>query len=130
MGIFQKASRLKLKIETTRGPLNVEDLWDLPLTTTKPGPCLDELYKTFNRQLKETETESLVVSSNKVNELLQLKFDIVKEIIVTKLEENKAASEMKANKENTQKILGIISEKEDEKLKNLSVEELKALLPK
>ncbi len=47
--MFEKASRLKLRIATAMGQLTVEDLWDLNLAT------LNAIAKGLNKQLKLAE---------------------------------------------------------------------------
>lgn len=121
--MFEKASRLQLRFEP--GSITVEDLWDLPLTsTTKPN--LDKLAQSLNKQLQETATESFVVKSTKTDALLQLKFDIVKHVIEVLLAEKDVEATRKQNKEKKDRILGIIARKQDEKLEGASLEELQA----
>ncbi len=121
--MFEKSSKLKLRYSTDRGLINTEDLWDLPLL-----PSLDNLAKDLNRELKESEEESFVVQKNTVNEIIELKFSIVKHIIKSKLEENTRVENEVAKKLQKEKILSIIASKEDEELKDKSTGDLKKLL--
>lgn len=124
--MFEEASRLKLRFDTGMGFVTVEDLWDIPLTGR--GFDLDDLAKSLNRAVKDSEEESFVVKKNTENKILSLKFDIVKHVIKTKLEEaeeSEKAAEVKAKK---QRILAILADKQDEELKSKSADELKDLL--
>lgn len=124
---FEKATRNKVRFETNRGNITVEDLWDLPLTS-KTGFSLDDIAKSFNRKLKESDEESFVTKSSSANELLKLKFELVKYVISVKLEENATAKINLENKEKKNKILSIIAQKQDEKLMGSSLEELQAMV--
>jgi hypothetical protein len=124
--MFEQASKMKLRIETDKGRISVEDLWDLPLISNT-GLNLDDIAKNLNRDLKESAEESFVVKKNKVNDVLELKFSIVKRIIEVKLadvEKRKNAAEIKAKKE---MILEIIGDKETDTLKGKSKAALKKL---
>lgn len=67
MNNFEKATRLRLRFETSRGNLNVEDLWRLPLAE------LDKLAIALNKQLKESSEESFIKAKSKDNKLLELR---------------------------------------------------------
>jgi hypothetical protein len=123
--IFEQASRTKLRINTTIGNLSVEDLWELPLTSANKVN-LDAIAVDLNRQIKATAEESFVKSAKK-DEVLQLRFDIVKHIIETRVEENKAKTELKQRESQLSKIDDIIAKKKDAALENLSLEELEKL---
>jgi chemotaxis signal transduction protein len=125
--MFEKASRLKLRFGTSRGNITTEDVWDLPLTSPN-GACLDDLAKSLNKAVKDSGEESFVVKRNTVNTTLALKFDIVKHIIKVKLEELEARETAAATKAKKEKILNIIADKEDDSLKNTSVDKLKEML--
>ncbi len=127
--MFEKASRLKLRFGTQKGNLTTEDLWDLPLTN-KIGISLDDIAKSLNRILKENEDESFVVKTKTVNIIHKLKFEIVKHIISVKLDEVESAKSALKNKDQKEKILRIIASKEDESLKEESLENLKKMAEK
>ena len=126
--MFEKAIRMKLRFDSQKGLLTVEDLWDLHLTSTTGKANLDEIARGLHRQLNNSDDVSFVEKEKKSDETIQLKFDIVKHVIDVKLIENEAASVAKSNKEKKQLLLGIIAQKENEQLLNMSMEELKEIV--
>jgi hypothetical protein len=127
--MFEKATRLKLRFDTPRGFLMTEDLWDLPLQTTRQnGVSLDQIAIALNQQLKEAETVSFVDESPRANDRLQLAFDLVKHVIDVKKAENAAAAIERDRAATKQRILEIIAKKQDSKLEESSIEELQAKL--
>ena len=122
--MFEKATRLKLRFDTPKGLVTVEDLWDLPLTSNTGKANLDDIAKSLHFQLKENEQVSFVTPTAKENEPMALGFEIVKHIIQVKLTERDAAAQRAANAEKKQKIMAIIEQKQDAALGALSVEEL------
>lgn len=126
--MFEKASRMKLRYETSQGRITVEDLWDLPLTSTIANkPHLDGIARGLHTQLKNTEDVSFVTKNKNVDESLQLKFDIVKHIIDIKLKENEKKDELRANKEKKQKIQALIERKKEDQLAETSLEDLQKM---
>jgi len=125
--MFEKAARLKVRFGTEVGNVAAEDLWDMPLLSQN-GVCLDNVAKFINKALKESSEESFVTVKNPVNKLLELKLDIVKHIIKVKLDERKTAKDVLLKKQQKEKILAIISDKEDESLKGMDVEDLKKMV--
>lgn len=116
--MFEKATRMKLRFQTSRGVLSVEDLWDLSLES------LDSIAIGLNKKLKESQTESFIKTKTKDTTELELKFNIVKHIIdvkVAELEARKDAAEKRAKK---QKLMELISKKQDAELEGKSVDEL------
>ena len=126
--LFEKASRLKLRFETPKGGITVEDLWDCPLTSTTGRVNLDDLAQGLFKQLRDNPSVSFVVKETKNNDLTQLKFDIVKYIIDTRLIENKANDDAQANRAKKQQLLAILDRKQNADLENLPVEELQKLI--
>ena len=84
MSNFEKASRLKLRFSTNKGELSVEDLWDLSLES------LDTIAKAVNKKLKDESEESFIGKKSSNNAVLELKMDILKEVIEVKLKEKEA----------------------------------------
>lgn len=119
--IFEYAVRNKIRFPF-KGMISVEDLWDLSLTN------LDSIYKTLNKQVKQSEEESLLITKTNVDTELEIQIAIVKYIVSVKLEEQEAREKVAAKKAQKQKIMSIIATKEDEALQNRSVEELRKML--
>ena len=124
MNIFEKATRIRLRFETSRGNLNVEDLWKLPLTE------LDKLAIALNKQLKEASEESFIKTKTNNTVLLELRFDIVKHIIDTLLAENEEKKKAADKKAKRDQLLELIAKKENQELEGKSLEELKSELSK
>lgn len=119
--IFEYAVRNKVRFPF-KGMISVEDMWDLSLTN------LDSIYKTLNKQVKQSEEESLLSTKASVDTELEVQITIVKHIVSVKLAEKEAAEKASAKKEQKQKIMSIIESKENEELKNSSIEDLRKML--
>lgn len=119
MNIFEKATRLKLRFQSTRGMLTVEDLWDIELTS------LDKLAIIYKKRLGRS--ESFLDTEDK-DELTELSFELCKYIIEARLQEAKEKEDAKAAYDRKQKILSLISEKKDDELKGKSIEELQEMI--
>jgi phage FluMu protein gp41 len=118
------ASRLKLRVHTSQGPLSVEQLWDLSLSK------LSAIIKNVKKTLKDENDDELsfLDETKKVDFEAQLTFDIVKEIYLTKKKEIDAEKNAASIKEHNQKIMQLIHEKEEGALKDKSIDELKLLI--
>lgn len=127
MEMFEKASKLKLRFGTGRGSINTEDLWDLPLTSGTQQWSLDDLARALSNQVKDSAEESFVIKLSKTNATLELKFEIVKHIIKIKLAAKVTAEQAAVRKSQKETILSIISDKKNEALKEMSIEELEKL---
>lgn len=128
MNIFEQATRAKIRFSTPVGMLSVEDLWDLPLTSTRARANLDDVARLLDAELKSTSSVSFVNDVSEVNAKTKLMFDVVIHIINTKIAEQKAAQEAVAIREKKQKIMSIIEQKSDMRLADSSIEELQAML--
>jgi hypothetical protein len=124
--MFEKASRLKMRFPTSQGSIAVEDLWDIPLTSTTGKANLNDIAKGLNKVLKSDE-EDFVTVNRKSNSREQLAFDIVKHIITLRIAENEATATAAANRKKKQDILALIANKENEQLAGSSLEDLRKL---
>lgn len=105
----------------------MEQLWDLSLTD------LTSAVKTAKKAIVKTEDDDLsFLEAETVGDLItveaQLRFDILKDIYITKKkesEERRNAAEVKAH---NQKILSLIAEKKENSLREMSVEDLEKML--
>lgn len=127
MNIFEQAARAKLRFDSPKGSLSAEDLWDLPLTSTK-GVNLDSIARAHYLQLRSGNDISFVNAGTATNVTDQLRFDIVKHVIVTKIAENAAANDAAKRKEKKQHLLGIIAQKEGEALTSMSIDDLRKMV--
>lgn len=122
INMYKYAAINKLRFPFTKGLVTLEDLFDLSVEN------LDSIYKALRKQAKVEDEESLLATKSKESSELQIKIDIVKDIVTDKqnaLAARKAAAEKKAQ---NQKIAEIIARKENAELENKSIDELKAML--
>ena len=127
MDNFKKASQLKLRFNTDRGALTTEQLWGLTLTQ------LTFLIRAIKKVLKQTENDddlAFLVETSQTDPENQLRFEIAKDIYISKKAEKDEAQALAIAKENDQKILAIIARKQDNKLDEMSIEDLEKLLSK
>ena len=120
MNIFEKAVREKTRFNF-KGLISVEDLWDLPLES------LDSIWCTLESNLEKLPKKSLLATSTKQRDEIEFKQEIIKHIVETKKAEKLANEQAKANATKKQMVLDIIEAKQNDDLKNMSVEELKKL---
>lgn len=119
--LFEMASQMKFRYPY-KGQITTEDLWDL-----KPDQ-LDLVYIALNVELKATDSDSLIATKSadegtKANELRN-KIEIVKYIFNHKQQEAELHRMASANAAERQKILGILADKENDALRNMSTDDL------
>ena len=119
--MFEVAVRNKFRFPF-KGVISVEDLWDLSVQQ------LDGIFKTLKSQEKKAQEESLLDTRTPEDEALKTKIDIIRYIVTVKLDEAKQAEHAKENRDQKQKILGILTEKQDADLRSKTPEELQAML--
>lgn len=131
MNIFEYATRHNLLFSSDKGSLTVQDLWQLPLTSTR-GVSLDSIGKKIRKELHESEDDSLVETNKntKATATLTIMFDIIKHIINVKQTE---ATERKVKIEEDAKINlieSILQERKQMELYNMSSDELMSIIEK
>lgn len=123
---FELAVKLKVRFATSRGDASLEQLYDMPLTS-RNGFDLDTTARSVYQELKSIDDVSFVSTvPNRAKDLLQLKLDLITHVIASKLEENARILKASKNREERQKLLGILNQKQEEELTSLSADEIKA----
>lgn len=122
--MFKQASKLGLRFQTNKGILSVEQLWQLGQTD------LSNAIKAVKKVLVKNDDDELSFLENTkvVDVENQLRFDILKDVYLTKKSEAEAIKNEAETKAHNQKILALIAEKQEGKLRNMSEEELRSLL--
>jgi hypothetical protein len=122
MSNFQKASRLKLRFSTNKGELSVEDLWDLSLES------LDTIAKGVSKKLKDETEESFIGKKSTNNAVLELKMDILKDVIDVKLKEKEAKALRAVKSAKLAQLKELANSKANEQLSGMSLEEINKLI--
>lgn len=122
--MYKQASRLRLRFPTPKGVLATEQLWDLSLLD------LSNTIKAVKKILKKNDDDELsfLESEKTVDTENQLRFDILKDVYLTKQKENEERRNEADVKAHNQKILKLIADKKEDSLKGMSVEDLEKLL--
>lgn len=121
--MYKKASKLKLRFQTNRGVLSAEQLWDLSFSD------LSSAIKAHLKLLKkDNENELSFLGDVDINPEEELRFNILKDVYITKKEEKEFLRNEAETKAHNQKILALIAEKQEGKLRDMSIEELQKLL--
>lgn len=122
MDIYKASIKNKVRYNSSKGLITTEQLWDLNLTD------LDDLAVTLSSEYEDSDKKTFIKKKNTKNELVKLKLDVVVDVIDTKMAEAEDAKQTVEKKANNEKIMALIKEKEEDSLKDLSVDELKDLL--
>lgn len=123
--MFEKASRRKLRFQTPKGTLFVEDLWDLPLTAPPGRASLDAIAIDLHHQTSVAPV-SFVNAGAGGDDNAALAFEIVKHVIRVRQEEAAAAGAAKARADEKQRLLAILDRRETADLEQLSADDLRA----
>ena len=124
MNMFEYATMNKLRFSSSRGELSVENLWDVPLRS-RDGFDLNSIAKRVNQNVKELTEESFVDTvKTPQNTRAEISLELVKHVIEQKLEAENKAKKRAENKQERDKLLAILAEKQEGKLSKLSEEEL------
>lgn len=129
MEIFKKASKKKLRFSTNRGSLPVEQLFDLPKEEIRQLVIkAREAAKKSSGEVNDSEL-SFLDSPAKVKATDdELRFEILKDIYLTKKTAEEKAQKRAEVKANNKKILELIARKQDEALEKKSIKDLEKLL--
>lgn len=129
MVIYKKASKKKLRFSTNRGSLSVEQLWDLPKEEIRQLVIkAREAAKKSSGEVNDTELSFLDAPVKTKATDDELRFEILKDIYLTKKSAEEKAQKRAEAKENNKKILDLIARKQDEALEKKSIKELEKML--
>lgn len=121
--IFVLASRTQLRFDL-QGNITTEQLWKVdPNNLINYEEQLTEVVEGYGKS-----TRRKAGRKTKEQEMNELRLAIVSYVLDIRLKEQEDAKTAAADKLHNQKIMDLIAEKQDDSLKNMSVDELKALL--
>jgi hypothetical protein len=120
--IYKQAAKAKLRVATSRGPLSVEQLMDLTKTE------LDGLAVGLEKEHSDSGTKSFLSKKSDKSTIAKLKFDIVLDILNTKVKSDETASKSRDTKAHNEKIQALILKKKEGDLEGKSLEELESML--
>ena len=122
--IFAEASRIKLRFDV-QGSVSTEQLWDVKLDALIAfEEMIAGVVESYGKSLRRKSAGR----KTKAQEADELRLAIVTSILDIRIKEQddvKAATDAKIH---NQKIMDLIAEKQNDSLKSMSVDELKALL--
>lgn len=119
--LFIKAIRGKYRF-SYKGMITVEDLFDLN------AEGLNTIYKDLKAELKDEAEDSLLSNKTTADKIIEDKIEIVKYVFNIKKSEAEAKLLEKERKAQKEKLLSIKMAKQEEELKNMSIEEIDKML--
>ena len=130
---YREVVRKSVLIETDRGFLYPQDLWNMKIEDLKKlAMSLYQVIKNykneneiFNLSDLELPIGDLIQKKSEAEELAVLKFELVKDVLVSLVKEKQELKVKKANQIEIDKLTRYLNEKQDQELKDLSADELK-----
>lgn len=116
--MYKEALKMKLRFATSKGNLSTEDLFSLNLQD------LDKIAVGLDEELSKRPKKSFISDVTPETKVVELRFNIVKDIINTKLAEKVAKEQSKEKQAKKAQLMEILARKQAESLENLSEEEL------
>ncbi len=119
---FEQATRIKLRFESSQGFLATEDLWSLSLAS------LDAMAKKVAKLMRDEDEESFIPNKDKVSTQNNLRLDILKTVINTKVEENEARKTRTEKLANLERLKALAANKADEQLSAKSLDDIQKMI--
>lgn len=128
--MYKQASQQKLRFQTNRGILSSEQLWDL--SQADLSSAIKAVKKTLTKN--DDDELSFLAESTIVDTDNELRFNILKDVFLTKKKEVDERRDAAEAKKFEQKIITLIAEREEkdmeDELNAMSIDELKELIKK
>jgi len=124
--MYKQATKLALRYPTNKGMLTLEQLWDLNLLD------LSKSIVALKKVLKKDDDDELSFLENtkKVDVENQLRFDIMKDVYISKEKDKKDELKSLEDKKHNERIYELIRNQREKQLEQLTVDELEKLLIK
>lgn len=127
--LFLIAAQEQYRFPSLQGDLNTEQLFELPLKTTRQNRAsLDTVHQALTVLIKEQGTASYVDGETGVSVHLANKQEIVENVIDLRKAQNKAKEDAAAKAALVTKLKQKREAKKDQALDNMSEEELTAMI--
>ena len=110
---------------SSQGPLTTEMLFDVKITTL--AKMVKDQRDEVKRLQGSDDSELDFLEEKEVSEELaiaKLKFDVLKDVYVSRRDEMESARKAESKKEEIKKLAELIEKKKNQELENLSVDEL------
>lgn len=118
INLFEKASRVRVRFDSRKGQVTLEDLWSLPLSV------VDEIAVATDKVVNATQTESFISKVKTVSEMDVLRLDLLKHIIAVRLVEAEEKQKARLAADRKAHLLSLLAEKEAEADQKLSREDI------
>lgn len=118
MNIFERVSRGNIMFQSVRGNLTDRDLWNL----TKEE--LDGMYSKLSAKLKKEEGESLLDKKKQSTVDDELRLEVIKYIVESKLRQEESAEKAVVTRERKAKLEKALAEKRDGAINEMSEEDI------
>jgi hypothetical protein len=125
MNIFERAARAKLRFPSPAGDLTVEQLFDIPLSARTGKLDLDSLARATYMELQQIGELSFVDERPDPRKTeLELRFEIIKHVIDAKKADKAAAEKAAETRELRNRLLDAKAAKQEQRLSELSEEDI------
>ena len=120
MNLFKEATKHNWTFQSTKGVLNVQQLWQL--TPAQLNDIAMELHSQFKQSKKES-----FLDTTEPDTLAELQLNLVVDIIKTKQDDKLSVQSAQANKSHNNMIDDLIEKKKNAQLAEMSIKDLQAM---